>query len=101
MDDTKKKWFRHMDYVYIMAKIHKETVFYLDAVIVKVGDDDIVVTVNSDEMRAGKLMTTHSTGAEFVNQSSIGSIVNKNLSEIDENCFDVMPSHIGEITIKA
>ena len=78
-----------------MAKIHKETRFHLDAMIVKVGDDDVVVTVDGDEMRTGKLMTTHSSGAEFVNQPSIGSIINKNLSEIDENCFYVLPSHIG------
>ena len=53
--------------------------------IMKVGDDDLVVTVDGDEVRTRKLMTTHSSRAEFVNQTAIGSVVNKYLSrkEID------------------
>ena len=55
--------------------------FYLDAVVVKIRDYDIVVTIDRDEMRPRKLMIFHSSGPKFVDQSSIGSVVHKNLEK--------------------
>ena len=52
---------------------------YLDAMVVKIGHDDIVFAVDGNEVWPGELVTFNASRSEFVYQTSVCRIVDKYL----------------------